>query len=351
MPPDVISGNPFTPDQYTCADLTKSINMFPNRYGRIRQLGIFPERGINTRHVAVYIDNNVLTLLPSRPLGSPGTRHEHGKATIKSFAIPHIPHDDSLKAADIQLMRPRPGEDYPGMYARVLARRLETMKAKHDQTLEYHRLGALKGIVLDADGSTLYNWFTEFGVSQTVVGFDLTNANTEVMLKCLAVRRAIETSLMGDTMTGVMGICGKGFFDKFTTHKSVKEAYQTHVKLLNGRQVNVLETDMRSGFFFGNILFEEYNASVDRINANGSKTSVAFVGDDDCHFFPLGTQETFDTVFAPADMIDFAGTEGLPAYASLEPMDHGRGTDIHTQSNPLAICYRPKVLVKGTVAA
>ena len=46
-----------------------------------------------------------------------------------------------------------------------------------DPTIEYQRVGALKGIILNGDGSTLYNLFTEFGVTPpTEVGFDLANA-------------------------------------------------------------------------------------------------------------------------------------------------------------------------------
>jgi hypothetical protein len=40
----------------------------------------------------------------------------------------------------------------------------------------------------------------------------------------------------------------------------------------------------------------------------------------------------------------------LPLYAKQEPRKFGRGTDLHTQSNPLPICLRPEVLVKGTKA-
>ena len=41
---------------------------------------------------------------------------------------------------------------------------------------------------------------------------------------------------------------------------------------------------------------------------------------------------------------------GLPLYAKQEPRQFGRGTDVHTQSNPLPICLRPEVLVKGAKA-
>src|SRR3546814_4745063 len=47
----------------------------------------------------------------------------------------------------------------------VLARHLETMRNKHAITLEHLRMGALKGEILDADGSVISNLFTEFQIT------------------------------------------------------------------------------------------------------------------------------------------------------------------------------------------
>ncbi|GAG30478.1 unnamed protein product, partial [marine sediment metagenome] len=62
--------------------------------------------------------------------------------------------------------------------------------------------------------------------------------------------------------------------------------------------------------------------------------------------FPEGTMGTFATVFSPADFNETANTLGKPIYAKLKPRDYERGYDIHTQSNPLPICYRPATLVE-----
>ena len=64
--------------------------------------------------------------------------------------------------------------------------------------------------------------------------------------------------------------------------------------------------------------------------------------------FPLGTVETFASYFAPADFNETANTLGQQLYAKQEPRKFERGTDLHTQSNPLPMCHRPGVLVKLT---
>jgi hypothetical protein len=65
-----------------------------------------------------------------------------------------------------------------------MARHLETMRNKHAITLEHLRMGALKGVILDADGSTLYDLFDEFDITPKTVNFAL-NADTRTSRRSL----------------------------------------------------------------------------------------------------------------------------------------------------------------------
>jgi hypothetical protein len=69
----------------------------------------------------------------------------------------------------------------------LIARKLATMRNKHAITLEHLRMGALKGVILDADGSTLYDLYSEFGITAKAINFALGTAGTEVLLKVLEV--------------------------------------------------------------------------------------------------------------------------------------------------------------------
>ena len=68
----------------------------------------------------------------------------------------------------------------------------------------------------------------------------------------------------------------------------------------------------------------------------------------EAQFFPTGTTETYQTCFAPADFIETVDTLGLEVYAKQKTTVFDRGVEIHTQSNPLPMCMRPAVQVKGT---
>ena len=332
--------NPFQTDAFSMVALTAAINKIPNTYGRLEQLNLFPAMGVRTRTIIIEEMNGVLNLLPTRPVGAPATLGATGKRKVRSFVIPHIPHEDAVLPEEVQGIRAFGSESEPEALANLMALKLQNMRNKHAITLEHLRMGALKGVILDADGSTLYDLYSEFGITAKTVNFALTTASTEVLLKVLEVKRHIEDNLKGEFMTGIMCLCSQGFFDALTTHAKVKEAYS---RWQNGL---ALLSDNRTGFTFGGVTFEEYRGQATDADGNVRK----FVADDEAHFFPLGTASTFRTHFAPADFNETANTLGLPLYAKQEPRKFGRGTDLHTQQNPLPLCLRPEVLVKATKA-
>ena len=332
--------NPFATDAFEMTALTAAINKIPNNFGRVEQLGLMAPEGVRTRTILIEEMSGVLNLLPTQPLGAPATLGTTGKRRVRSFVIPHIPHDDVVLPEEVQGIRAFGSENEMDALADLIARKLQNMRNKHAITLEHLRMGALKGVIMDADGSTLYDLYTEFGIAAKTISFALANAATEVLLKVLEVKRHIEDNLKGEFMTGILCLCSQGFYDAFTTHKTVKEAFTYY------QRNQQLGNDYRTGFTFGGITFEEYRGQA----TDAAGTVRKFIADDEAHFFPLGTATTFRTYFAPADFNETANTLGLPLYAKQEPRKFGRGTDLHTQSNPLPICLRPEVLVKAIKA-
>jgi len=328
--------NPFDTPAFAMTALTAAINLLPNTYGRLQQVSLMPERPVRFRQIAVEEKNGVLNLLPTLPVGSPGTVGRRGKRKLRSFAVPHIPHDDVVLPEEVQGIRAFGSENETEALENVITDHLQSMRNKHAITLEHLRMGALKGVILDADGSTLYDLYGEFEITAKSVDFVLGTATTNVKAKCLEVVRHIEDNLRGEFMTGVHVLVSPEFFDKLTSHDKVVKAYE---RWMEGA---ALRNDMRGGFAFGGITFEEYRGQATDPDGNVRR----FIAASEGHAFPLGTVETFATYFAPADFNETANTLGQPLYAKQEPRKFERGTDLHTQSNPLPMCHRPGVLVK-----
>src|SRR5690606_38409340 len=126
------------------------------------------------------------------------------------------------------------------------------MRVKHAQTREYMEVNALRGIVKDGAGTTLYNYFTEFGLAQLETDFVLGTATTNVQTKIRNVLRQVETELKGETMTGVLALVSPEFFDKLIGHAKVEDAY----KYFSSTGAQPLREDTRRRFPFAGIVFE-----------------------------------------------------------------------------------------------
>ena len=89
----------------------------------------------------------------------------------------------------------------------------------------------------------------------------------------------MEDGLTGEFSTGVHVLCSTEFFRALTTHKEVKTAYQ------NWQQGAVLINDMRSGFSYSGITFEEYRGQASFVQADGTLGSRRFIAAGEAHAF------------------------------------------------------------------
>lgn len=343
----------FNQDAFSASSLTGTIMIVPNSYGRINDLGLFRPEPLATTTVTVIIEDGVLNLLPTRPRGGPASQGTRGRQRPKAFVVPHIPHEDSVLSTDVQNMLALSPQGSAGLETVLgfVNRKLIVMRRKHAITLENLRMGALKGVVRDYDGSVIVNYFTEFGITEKVVDFVLGTAGTDVLGKCQDVTGYLEDNLLGETMTGVHALCSPEWFRKFTSHASVKEAFKYYQ---SGPQI--LREDVRKGFSFGGINFEEYRGAGSYLQEDGTRTTPErFIPAGDVRFFPLGTSDTFVNYWSPPDFwsaVNQAPDVGSAEVfvAPLEPKKFGKGVDIHTESNPLPLVKRPALLVRGTTS-
>ena len=75
----------------------------------------------------------------------------------------------------------------------LLREKMAGMRRDLDLTIEYQRMGALKGLVLDADGTTeIYDMFEVFGLTKTTHSMALGTAGTDVLAKAIGARRKME---------------------------------------------------------------------------------------------------------------------------------------------------------------
>lgn len=330
----------FNDDAFSVVSLTAAIDKLPYKPGRLGRMGLFQESGVSTLDVAIEERHGKLHLLTTAARGTIGETKSRRTRKMRSFRVPHIPVEDVVMADEVQGVRVFGSENEVEGVSSVVNEKMEQMKQDHEVTWEYHRIGAIQGLVLDADQTTVYDWFTEFGITETEVDFVFSVDTTEIKTTALAVVRAMDTALGGTPYRGIHALCGDTFFDEFVTHPNVKDSYD---RFLDGvffrEQQAATGVTGDGGFTWGGITWENYRGRVG---------TTDFIDTDVARFFPVGAPGIFLRRNAPADFVEAVNTIGKPMYAKQERIKFDKGIELHTQSNPLHICTRPAVCIKGT---
>lgn len=335
----------FNGDAFSVVAMTDSINQIPFVPGRAGQVAGWVEEGVPTTSIMLEEDGGELKLVNPTPRGGPGSTFVEPGRKARSLVIPHYQVDDFIAADSVQNVRAfGRTNQLESLQDRVNARLRNHVQLKLDPTLEHQRVGALKGVILNADGTPLYNLFDVFGVTQeAVVDFQLDAADPDggVLRKaCAGIVRKIAGNLGGVPLGAVFAECGDAFFDALLMHPEVVESYKGTALATVLRQGYVTPSGTVYGVFeFGGIIFENYRGGVG---------NVPFIGTDDCHIFPVGVPGLWRTIYGPADYEETVNTVGLPRYAKQWASPNGKGRNLESQMNAINYCTRPKVLMKGT---
>ncbi|GAB4368061.1 MAG: major capsid protein [Kiloniellaceae bacterium] len=322
---------------YDAIRLTSEINRIENVWGRINALNLFPGEGIDTTMVEIAFENGRVRILEVKERGTPGTAGNQPPENSVILKVPHIPHLEVIKPKDLQ------DKFVFGTGRRQLrsvdtetAKKLAAARRHHAITLEFMRMGALKGEIRDGKNNVIYNLFTVFNVVQKTVDFDLGNANTDVLAKCEEVWDHMQQNLLGETMDGVHCLVSREFYNKLRAHDKVAQYYK------NWEAARSISGTVTQPFEFGDITFEPYRGQATDLTG----TTRRFIAANDGHAYPTGTMNAAKTFFAPPDHVNFANTLGTEVFVSPEVLKHGKGVELHTESNPLPVWQIPILLVR-----
>jgi hypothetical protein len=333
----------FAQDAFSTLTLTATINKLPYQPMRIGALGLFQEAGVRTTAIDVEEQDGRLSLIQTSPRGAPAPDPLAGrKRKLRSFKLFHLERESTVLADEVQNLRAFGSESELQSVEALVADRLAELRPMHEVTLEYHRINAIRGTLLDADGSTLLNLFTEFGTVQQTHDFQFSSSSLDVRAQVVAAIRKAEDELGGLPVLGYRGFCSAGWFDAFVGHANVVEAHKY-------QESQVLRRDVRGLFRFGDVDWEEYRGSVMKPDSVGGG-SAAFIEANVAYLVPLTAPSIFITRFGPADWEETVNTLGLPVYAKQVPDPSGKNKYrlISTQSNPICLCLRPRAVIKLT---
>lgn len=332
----------FNNSAFSMTSLTGAVSKVGYKPQLLGSLGIFEPMPVRTRTVFVDRRENKMVLIPSSPVGAPPKELQVDPRNAVPLKTTRLAEGFTLYAEEIQGIRAFGSESEFAQVQAEYLRRMASVRDDMDLTHEFHRLGALQGLLLDADGtSVIYDYFTEFGVTKpAVIDFDLDNPTPvpgSLRKKCAEVVRSMTRSSKGAFTQGttIHALVGDAFFDDFITHPEVEKTY------LNWAAAADLRQDQSFGAFtFGGITWHNYRGTDDN-------TTVA-INPDEAKFFPVGAKDVFKKAMAPAEFGPYVNTLGQDTYAiNIVDRDRQAFTRGELYSYPLYFCQRPDVLRTG----
>lgn len=328
---DVFKGSAFS-----MMSLTGAIEKADYKPQLLGELGIFEPMPVRTRDLFVDRREGGLTLIPASPTGAPPEELVKDDRDVVPLRTTRLAKSFTLYAEEVQGIRASGSETELMQVQAEYLRRMSRVRDDMDLTHEFHRLGALQGKLLDADGTTvIYNYFTQFGVAEpAAINFALTTPATDVRKACHALTRSMARSSKGafTSATSVHALCGDTFYDNLISHPNVEKTYLNWAAAADLRENTAFQS-----FRYGGITWHNYRGTDDN--------DTVAVAVNEAKFFPVGAKGVFKKAMAPAEFGPFVNTLGRDTYAiNVLDRDRDAWTKGELYAYPLYFCQRPDVL-------
>lgn len=333
-------------NSFKTSDFVDAIHEVPLQYGYINSLGLFNMKNTNQTAIVFDKDKKTLSLLPQVNRGDKSsTQGKEGSADTFALKLAYFKHSDRLTGEDIQSWRSVGSTDEQTL-AKATAEKMTNMRLSWDQSLEYMKLQAMKGVFKTPDGTTVADMFTEFSVSQTSIDFVLGTSTTNVDQKIRQLKSHIAKNVLnGGAIGGVEVLVDPEFFDKLISHASIKNAYQYYVN--SGKQAlrDDLSQYMKWGimdhFEHRGVTFVSYDAT---FNLPGGTTEVAFAASTGLAV-AKGVKDLFRGYWGPSNKLSAANQPGQELFMRtyVDPQDEF--VEFEMESAPLFFATTPASLV------
>lgn len=335
----------FNQDAFSMMSMSAAIDKVDTVPNEIGSRGIFVANPIREKKFAVESRQGSLSLIQTSQRGAPLENKGPDKRQVRYFETVRVGKSSTIYADELQFLRGFGMEQQTVMVAEEISRRLSGpngILADLEATWENMRLGAIQGIVADADASVIYNYFTEFNITQEAeIAFDLANTVDGALREKIKkeVVRKMRRAAKGLVYSGVDAYCGDDFFDALIKNAEVRATYLQHAAASD------LRSEYGESFSFGGVNWINYQGTDDN--------STVAVAADKVKFTPAGPTGAFEMALSPGETLSEVGSLGRQYYAMIEPEQRSepRFVTIEVYSYPLFLAKRPDMLLRGRSGA
>ncbi|RXR28953.1 major capsid protein [Sphingobium fluviale] len=328
----------FKQDAFSAISLTEAVRKSQTIPGLIGSLGIFTPKPVRTRTVAVEVKGNTLNIIQTSEPGAPRTKRANNKGDIRDLRVRRIEESSTITAEQLQGIRAFGSETELKTLQKEVAERQQDCIDDLSATVERLRLSCINGILVDADDTTIYDYYATFGISQPAeIDFSWASRTKCKQFVAQNVKRPILRALGGRAVPGmrILALCGDEFYDELQENGEYRDTFK------NTEKASTLLEDS---------VFDAVDAwGVTWLNYRGTDdNSKVAIGVDKVKFLPIGVRGLFQEAFAPAPTFSLVNTMGQEWYSRIVvDKDREEWADIEMESHRLPICTRPDALLQG----
>lgn len=320
-------------------DYSALMELVPRQDNLLDELGLFEK----DFHQSTLIELERITAGDDDMYAVPrdADRQQAGRDTsrLEAFKIPFFTLDDTLRPNELQDLREWGTPDAPASNQSKVERiitRIQRSHAKLHKKAMFHVITSGKTFATDKDGNPMAGYEVDlavkWGVTRKVVGQDLTVAANDPALFIEKEVRSHIYEKMGDnsSSTAIIAIVGSGYFNAYTKHPLIKEAYLNRDKDAEFLTYRISGNNNRRIWTHDGVTYIE-------------EPDVSVVPRDKAYFMPMGI-EMFKLDYAPSNTIEGANEVAEEAYLWVE--QKRRSIAVESETSLLASNSRPELVVQ-----
>lgn len=334
-------------------EITPAINVVPNRYFLMDQLGLFNDVYLTQKHALVPVfTENLSGALEDYNWGEKSQSLTPDTKQYMRIDVPHFPASYAITPQDVEGIaawaQVYQGNDLETINA-VRQRKLEKARKAHAWVREVSRFHLVTtGSVWAPRATVSQNFYEEFGVSRTQIATDLADAQSPDQ-EINAVVAGLQDNLQsGSIPTRFIALCSPSYFQALISNPYISDVLKAQLmggvqNLLLNRQVGNLpgvpanQQVMYRSFEYQGVTFYEVRP----------QSGQTFIPDGTAFFMPLGVEDLFTTYYATANKFSTINTTAQASYAweFRDPKDEI--IEVETETNLLNFVSRPQEIVVG----
>lgn len=333
-------------------EITPAINVIPNQYFLMDQLGLFNDVFLTQKHALVPVYSDQINVLEDYNWGEKSQTLRPENKQYMRIDIPHFPASYAITPQDVEGIaawaQVYQGNDLETVAA-VRERKLAKARRAHAWVREVARMHLITtGSVYAPRGTVTQNFYEEFGVSRTQIETDLAAA-TSPDSEINGVVAGLQDNLQsGEIVNRFIALCSPSYFQALINNAYISDILKAQLaggvrNLLLDRQVGGLPGNVgNQGVLYRSFEYQGVTFYEVRPQAN-----YTFIPEGQAYFLPLGVEDLFTTYYATANKFATVNTTAQASYAweFRDPKDEI--IEVETETNLLNFVSRPQEIVVG----